>query len=241
MTIAWNVTVVGTADSTQDLVRRAAQAGEGEGYAVQALQQTKGKGRHGNEWDSPMGNLYLSALLRPRCTPEEAGQLAFVVALALSAAIDGYLDPDKNRKTLKWPNDSLIDGAKLSGILLESNLDAAGQVDWLIVGTGVNIFAPPEGRAGLDSLKTKPIFVNVFRDEYLAALGRFYTVWREKGFAPIREEWLQQAHGKGGPLTVRLPEVSFSGLFDGIDDKGSLLLKTPDGLRTFTAGDVHFG
>lgn len=241
MTVQWNVTVVGTAESTQGLVRRAAQAGEDEGYAVQALQQTRGRGRHGNEWDSPIGNLYLSALLRPGCTPTEAGQLAFVVALALSSAIGAYLDPDKNRKTLKWPNDILIDGAKLSGILLESNLDAGGQVDWLIIGTGVNIFAPPEGRAGLDMLKIKPIFVNKFRDEYLAALGATYALWQEKGFAPIREEWLQQAHGLGQPLTVRLPETSFAGLFDGIDDKGSLLLNVDGAVRTFTAGEVHFG
>lgn len=241
MTITWNPTVVGTADSTQDLVRRAATAGEAEGYAVQALQQTKGRGRHGNEWDSPMGNLYLSALLRPKTAPGDMGQMGFVVALALSAAMDSYIDPAKNTKTLKWPNDLLIDGLKISGILLETATAENGTVDWLIVGTGVNIFAPPEGRIGLDNIKTKPVFVNVFRDEYLEKLGFYYDLWQQKGFAPIREEWLKQAHGMGRPMTVRLPEVSYDGNFEGIDESGALLLKAGGAVRTFTAGDVHFG
>ncbi len=241
MTMKWNVTVVGTADSTQDLVRRAAQAGEPEGYAVQALQQTKGRGRHGNEWDSPIGNLYLSALLRPSSPPGDIGQMGFVVSLALSAAIDAYMDAAKNVKTLKWPNDILIDGLKISGILLESNFKPDGAIDWLIIGSGVNIFAPPEGRIGLDNIKTKPVFVNVFRDEYLEKLGFYYDLWTQKGFAPIREEWLKQAHGLGRPMKVRLPEVSFAGSFEGIDESGALLLKADGAVKIFTAGEVHFG
>jgi BirA family biotin operon repressor/biotin-[acetyl-CoA-carboxylase] ligase len=241
MTIKWNVTVLGTAESTQDLVRTAALSGEGEGYAVQSLQQTKGRGRHGNEWDSPMGNLYLSVLLRPKSGPETAGQMAFVVALALSAAIDPYIDPAKDRKSLKWPNDILIGGLKISGILLETNLKGIAAIDYLIVGTGVNIFAPPEGRVGLDSLKTKPVYVNVFRDEYLAQLAVYYDLWTKKGFAPIREEWLKQAHGLGQALKVRLPEITYEGTFEGIDDSGALLLKADGKVRTFTAGEVHFG
>lgn len=241
MTISWNVTVVGTAESTQDLVRRAASDGAAEGYAVQALQQTRGRGRHGNEWDSPMGNLYVSALLRPKNAPGDMGQMGFVVALALSAAMDAYIDPAKHAKTLKWPNDILIDNLKISGILLESAVAAGGAMDWLIVGTGVNIFAPPEGRIGLDNIKTKPVFVNVFRDEYLEKLGHYYDLWQEKGFAPIREEWLQQAHGLGRPLKVRLPEVTYAGNFEGINETGALLLRADGAVKTFTAGDVHFG
>jgi BirA family biotin operon repressor/biotin-[acetyl-CoA-carboxylase] ligase len=241
MTIAWNVMVLGTAESTQDLVRQAGQSGEGEGYAVQALQQTKGRGRHGNEWDSPMGNLYLSVLLRPPVGADTAGQMAFVVALALSAAMDGYVDRAAHTKTLKWPNDILIDGLKTSGILLETNIKDGLSVDYLIVGTGVNIFAPPEGRMGLDSIKTRPLYVNVFRDEYLEKLAYYYGLWVQKGFAPIREEWLQQAHGLGRTLTVRLPEVSYEGIFEGIDPAGALLLKVDGATRTFTAGEVHFG
>lgn len=241
MTIDWNVTVLGTAESTQDLVRAAAQDGAAQGYAVQALQQTKGRGRHGNEWDSPMGNLYLSVLLRPPGGPETAGQMAFVVALALSAAMDAYIDTAAHTKTLKWPNDILIDGLKTSGILLETNIKGTSGIDYLIVGTGINIFAPPEGRIGLDSIKTKSIYVNVFRDDYLARLAHYYDLWIEKGFAPIREEWLQQAHGIGAPLTVRLPEVSYEGVFDGINETGALLLNIDGAVKQFTAGEVHFG
>lgn len=187
-----------------------------------------------------MGNLYLSVLLRPSCGPDGAGQMAFVAALALSKAMASYLDPEKHRKTLKWPNDILIDGLKISGILLETNIKD-GVVDYLVIGSGVNIFASPEGRIGLDQVKTKPVYVNVFRDEYLAYLGAYYTLWRQKGFAPIREEWLQQAHGLGQALTVRLPEVRYDGIFDGIDDTGALRLKTGQEVKIFTAGEIHFG
>lgn len=187
-----------------------------------------------------MGNLYLSALLRPSCGPNGAGQIAFVAALALSKALEDYIDPEKDRKTLKWPNDVLVNGLKISGILLETNIKDAA-IDYLIIGSGVNIFAPPEGRIGLDGIKTKPVYVNVFRDEYLAHLAGYYSLWREKGFAPIREEWLQQAHGLGQALTVRLPEVRYEGLFDGIDETGALRLKAGDEVKMFTAGEVHFG
>lgn len=241
MTIDWNVTVLGTAESTQDLVRQAALAGEKQGYAVQSLQQTKGRGRHGNEWDSPMGNLYLSVLLRPQSGPETAAQMAFVVALALSSAMDAYIDAGAHVKTLKWPNDILVDGLKISGILLETNIRDLAEIDYLIIGTGVNIFAPPEGRIGLDSIRTKPVFVNVFRDEYLARLSHYYDLWTKKGFAPIREEWLKQAHGLGQALKVRLPEVTYEGTFEGIDESGALLLKADGKVRTFTAGEIHFG
>ena len=105
----------------------------------------------------------------------------------------------------------------------------------------MNILAPPEGRIGLDSVKKRPVFINVFRDDYLARLAQYYTLWREKGFAPIREEWLQQAHGLGQALTVRLPEVTYEGIFEGIDESGALLLKTGGQTRHFTAGEVHFG
>lgn len=235
----WDITVLGTASSTQDVLKQRAAQGAAEGTVIQSLQQTAGRGRHGNEWVSPMGNLYMSALLRPDCTADEAGQMAFAVALAVSAAMDSYIDASAHDKQLKWPNDVLVDGLKISGILLETNLKD-GRVEWLAVGAGVNIFAPPEERIGLDSIKTKPVFVNVFRDECLAHLKTYYHLWREKGFAPIRDEWLKQAYGIGTDITVRLPEVRLQGRFDGIDDTGALLLTQGGYTNTIRSGDVHF-
>jgi BirA family biotin operon repressor/biotin-[acetyl-CoA-carboxylase] ligase len=235
----WRPQILGTTPSTQDMVKNMADACEPEGLAIQSLQQTRGRGRHGNTWVSPMGNLYLSALLRPNCTPTKAAQLAFVAAVALSDAMDEVIDED-HVKTLKWPNDILIDGKKVSGILLESSLKDK-VVDYVVIGTGVNIFAPPEGSIGLDSVKRGPVFVNLFRDVYLSKLLSRYSEWKDKGFASIRDAWLKQAHGLGQDMTIRLPEISYHGVFKGIDDNGSLLAEIDGQPRIFTAGEVHFG
>lgn len=236
----WRVQVLGTTPSTQDVARGLAETGEPEGLVIQSLQQTKGRGRHGNDWVSPMGNLYCSVLLRPSCRADKAAQIAFVVALALSAAMGDVVE-EGHTKTLKWPNDILIDGRKISGILLETKLDNHGRVDYLIIGTGVNIFAPPEGAEGLDRIKKERLAVNTFRDLYLQKLQAHYKEWQDKGFAPVREAWLKQAHGLGETMTIRLPEASFAGTFDGIDDNGALIASVNGETRIFTAGDVHFG
>ena len=236
----WRVQVLGTTPSTQDVVSGLAETGEPEGLAVQALQQTKGRGRHGNSWSAPMGNLYISKLLRPSCRADKAGQLAFVVAVSLSDAMDEVIE-DGHTKTLKWPNDILIDGKKVSGILLESKLDKHGRVDYLVVGTGVNLFAPPEGAIGLDSIKKERLAVNTFRDLYLDKLHARYISWQDKGFAEIRQSWLKQAHGLGQEMQIRLPEITYRGVFDGIDENGTLIATVDGERRTFTAGEVHFG
>lgn len=236
----WNVSVVASVSSTQDVVKDLAAKGAPEGTVIQALLQTSGRGRHGNTWDSPMGNLYMSVLLRPDITVDKAGQAAFVVALALSSAMDVYMDGAAYDKRLKWPNDILIDGRKVSGILLETIL-AGDKVAALIVGIGVNILAPPEGRVGLNDVKTKPVYVNIFRDDVLKALERYDALWRGQGFAPIREEWLEKAYGLGREITVRLPEVTLTGVFDGIDPDGALILRQGDHQSLIRSGDVHFG
>ncbi len=236
----WRVQVLGTTPSTQDMVRNLADTGEPEGLAIQALQQTKGRGRHGNQWSSPMGNLYLSVLLRPACRSDKVGQMAFVVANALSETLDEFLE-DGHTKTLKWPNDVLVDGKKISGILLESKIDSHGRVDYLIVGTGLNIFAPPDGAASLDAMKKERIAINTVRDAYLARLLAHYKDWQDKGFGETRKAWLKQCHGLGQAINIRLPETSYQGVFEGIDDDGALMANIDGTLKKFTAGDVHFG
>lgn len=236
----WRVQVLGTTPSTMDMVRNLADTGEPEGLAIQALQQTQGRGRHGNSWSSPMGNLYISVLLRPACRPDRAAQMAFVAAVALSEAMENAMESG-HAKTLKWPNDVLIDGKKVSGILLETRLDTKGRVDYLIIGTGVNIFAPAENAIGLDAVKKDRIAINTFRDAYLSRLWARYAEWKEKGFAGIRDEWIKQAHGLGDPMRIRLPEVSYDGIFRGVDENGVLLAEVAGEIRSFTAGEVHFG
>lgn len=239
--VNWQIETYQSVESTQSHVQEAAVAGKPEGFVVQGMKQTGGKGRHGNHWESPVGNLYMSVLLRPTCAIEQAGQLSFVVAVALSAALDEVIDTAKHKKTLKWPNDILVDGLKLCGILLESNMKE-NKLDSIIVGTGVNIFAKPELATCLNDIAAEPVYINKVRDNILSKLSYYYSLWQEKGFAPIHEAWLKQAHGIGEPMTARLPNISHKGVFRGVTADGGLILQKDDGEETIIhAAEVHFG
>lgn len=239
--IEWQVQTYQSVESTQTLAHEAAEQGQGEGLVVQALKQEGGKGRHGNQWSSPIGNLYMSILVRPQCDIAQAGQMAFVVAVALSKALDDYIDPAKHTKTLKWPNDILIDGLKLSGILLESNMKD-NVLDSLVIGMGVNVFAAPALAVALNTVAVDPVYINKVRDNILDKLSYYYRFWQKSGFAPIREAWMSQAHGLNSPMTARLPNASHKGVFAGIDEAGSLLLKAEkDEVKIIHAAEVHFG
>lgn len=240
MPIQWRIEQYQKVVSTQNYVFDAVDEGEAEGFVIQALQQQGGKGRHGNQWTSPIGNLYLSILLRPQCDLTQAGQLAFVVAIALSSALDDYIDVRDHIKTLKWPNDVFIDGRKVSGILLESDI-RNNQLNAIVLGMGVNIFKAPELGVALNDVAKEPVYINKVRDTILNKLSYYYTMWREKGFAPIREAWLKQAHGLGQPMTARLPQESFKGIFKGIQEDGSLILVNDNHQEQIIhAAEVHF-
>lgn len=239
--IEWSVHTYAQLSSTQDYIKELAAQDFPEGEVIQCLVQNKGRGRHGNEWVSPMGNLYMSVLLRPECGADKAGQISFVAAVALSAAIDEILDKDKHHKTLKWPNDILIDGKKCAGILLESDLKD-GKVESLALGMGINIMAAPEGAVGLNDVTwDMQVPIHPFRDKVLEHLAKTYSEWRDKGFAPIRQRWLAEAHGLEKDMTARLSDKKIDGTFAGVDENGFLQLRTADGqMIDVSAGEVYF-
>jgi BirA family biotin operon repressor/biotin-[acetyl-CoA-carboxylase] ligase len=241
--VDWKVHTYASLPSSQDYVRELVNDEDEffpEGVVIQALSQTKGRGRHGRTWESPLGNLYISVLLRPNCDAAKAGQISFVVAVALSAAIDEVLAPG-HAKTLKWPNDILIDGQKCAGILLESELNADGSVKAMIVGMGINIHGAPEGAIGLQKVTNEiTVPVNKFRDMALEKLGHYYRLWQQDGFAPIRKLWLAQAQNLGKEITVTLGEKKMTGVFQDLDASGALKLAQNDGkVLDITSGDVY--
>ena len=236
--VSWKIHNYAQLPSTQDYVKELGDEGLPEGIVVQCMTQTKGRGRHGNIWTSPMGGLYMSALLRPECGAQIAGQLSFVVAVAVSAAMDEVL-ADGHKKTLKWPNDILIDGKKCAGILLESGMNGA-MVNWIAAGIGVNVLSAPEGAVCLQEVcKGRQVPIHPFRDVVLGHLSARYKHWRHHGFADIRDEWLAQAHALNQPIKARLAKDEFSGIFKGIDEKGALLLEQEPGkVLDITAADI---
>jgi len=239
MSILWNIEIFETIPSTQDVAKARVREGVKEGLVIQALQQSAGKGRHGNQWNSPAGNLYMSILLRPDCLADQAGQISFVIAVALSAAMDDFIDQG-HHKTLKWPNDILINNLKCAGILLESELTVDGRIESLIVGIGVNLLAPPESRAGLQQLSDKKIEIDAFRDHLLEQLNKYYSQWKKDGFAPIRELWLKQAHGLNQKIEVRLADKKMHGMFKNINKNGALQLEVNGQIITVNSGDIYF-
>lgn len=223
-----------TIGSTNDEAKRLAAAGAAHGSAVHADEQTAGRGRLARQWFSPPGNLYMSVLLRLDVPVSRLSELSFLTAVALADTVDALL-PKSLRATLKWPNDVLVNGAKIAGILLEHQDGAT------IVGAGLNVLhAPTTG-----SYKTASIVANGgmatvdgARDILLRQLGLHLEQWLQQGFEPIRAAWLARAHPVGSPLRVGLGARVLEGRFAGLDTDGALLLDTADGRRRITAGDV---
>jgi BirA family biotin operon repressor/biotin-[acetyl-CoA-carboxylase] ligase len=175
--------------------------------------------------------------------PGEAAQLSFAAALAVHDAATALLPADV-RIELKWPNDVLVEGRKVSGILLETAEGSDGApATALIVGIGMNVAAPPPD-AAYPATCLADHGSTAGPAEALSAvavgLERWYARWRDRAFAPLRDAWLARARGIGAPITVRLPDASVEGLFVDLDPSGALVLDAAGGRRTIGAGDVFF-
>jgi len=231
----WRVQKLDITTSTNDEVRRAAAAGEVEGFAVVAEQQTAGRGRQDRVWESPKGNLYCSVLLKPNDMPRTAGLYSFVVALAVRDTLRHLLP--ESVLTLKWPNDVLANGKKISGILLE----VAGDI--LIVGVGINVASYPGATlypaTSLVAEGAKSTDLTELLNRFLESLNIWHPRLPSDGFQPVREAWL--AHAQKGAMTVRLPRETVQGTFGGLDENGCLRLLLADGAeRSISTGDVLF-
>jgi BirA family transcriptional regulator, biotin operon repressor / biotin---[acetyl-CoA-carboxylase] ligase len=228
-----------TVGSTNAEALARARAGERGPLWITAAAQTAGRGRRGSQWVSPAGNLHATLLLTEPSPPQVAPQLSFVAALALHDAVAqgaGALTP---RLSVKWPNDLLLGGKKLAGILIEGDNEP---VFALAIGFGVNCAAHPQAAAypaiDLAAMGASVAPMQMF-SALSAAMTRRLDQWRcGAGFAQIRADWLTRAAGLGEPIRVRLVERELSGRFQGLDADGRLLLQTGDGVTAVTAGEV---
>jgi BirA family transcriptional regulator, biotin operon repressor / biotin---[acetyl-CoA-carboxylase] ligase len=227
-------------DSTNEEARRRAREGAAEGLLVWAKEQSAGRGRRGRSFASPPGNLYMSVLLRPTRSAVEAAQLSFAGALAVGDAAAALL-ADAARLSYKWPNDVLIDGRKLSGVLLESQAAGEGRLDWLVIGIGVNLASYPTGLE-FPAISLKAAGAGISVEALLMAVAERFLFWYERwqaaGFAPLRTAWLSRALGLGGGIRVRLQAEELLGRFAGLDEEGALLLEDAGGRRRIAAGDI---
>jgi BirA family biotin operon repressor/biotin-[acetyl-CoA-carboxylase] ligase len=228
-----------TLGSTNAEALARARAGERGPLWISATTQSAGRGRRGSIWVSPAGNLHATLLLTGPSPQDVAAQLSFVAALALHDAIAGCAPQAGPLLKLKWPNDVLLGGAKIAGILIEAENEPVFAV---AIGLGVNCTAHPTN-AAYPATDLAAAGALLAPDGLLAALASAMTYrlsqWqRGEGFAGIRADWLKRAGGLGEDIHVRLPEREFSGRFQGLDDAGRLLVDGAGGVTAVTAGEV---
>ena len=229
----WTLVALDSVGSTNDEASRLADAGAAEGTVVWAGEQTGGRGRRGRHWVSPVGNLYSSTILRPDCAAPRATELGFVAALAVSDIIPAGRDV-----RVKWPNDVMVDGGKVAGILLESSIGQGGLVEHVIAGIGVNVgFAPQVAEMRYPGAALGGSVEGAL-EQLTRALCRRLAEWRRDGFAAVRAAWLDRAGPLGVEVDVRLGEELVRGRFAGVDPEGALLLETPAGPRTIVSGEL---
>lgn len=230
--------------STNSECLERARAGDPGRLWVTARRQLGGRGRRGRAWISEPGNLYASLLLIDAAPQAALASLPLVVALALHRAITAEMPFAGERIRIKWPNDILVDGRKVSGILIEAEGLADGR-NAIVIGCGVNIAHKPENplypatslaEAGA-STSPEALFARL-----MVKLAHALDVWqRGEGVDAIVADWKAQVHGIGQPITVNLPDRSLSGIFAGIERDGLLALRVDSGetLR-IASGDVFF-
>jgi BirA family biotin operon repressor/biotin-[acetyl-CoA-carboxylase] ligase len=220
-------------DSTNDVALDLMRQGAAHGTIVTAEEQRAGRGRRGRTWWSPRGNLYASIIVRPD-VGTAVGQLAFVTAVAASGAVGAGI-PIR----FKWPNDLLVDGRKLGGILIDAESDGA------VIGLGINVASAPDGTpypvTSLTAIGYGTISVGELLASVCRSLETWYVGWKREGFSPVRDAWLARAAGMGETMAVRSATTEMRGVFAGLDGDGALLLETADGRRRVTSGEVVFG
>lgn len=225
-------------DSTQDSVWKLGLAGEPEGTVVFAERQTKGKGRLARKWISPSGGIYFSLLLRPEfLLLGEVSQISLVIALAAIKAIKKVTGVSCQ---VKWPNDIILSGKKLGGVLCEINAET-DKVNFIVVGVGININSkdlPPEAISLL--LNTRKRFRRVeIAKAILSEIEDCYQRARKDKFSSLLKQWSKFCILWGKRIRVKIFDRIIEGEAQGIDERGYLLLRSNNGLISkLSAGDI---
>ncbi len=230
-----------TVGSTNDHAKTLAKNGYPDGTLVWTHEQTSGRGRHGNQWVSSSGNLFMSLVLRPHKNATLVGQLSFVTAVALAKTIEPLL-PTGSKVELKWPNDLMINEKKAAGILLETELNGVAPVNWVVVGVGVNIKAAPEGATSLTAAGARAdLEASDFLTSFIQNFVEIKSLWEKDLFNLIHKEYTSRSYNLGKNINIRMANETISGIYEGIDQTGALIITLNNGSkRIVTSGEVFF-
>lgn len=201
-----------------------------------ADKQAEGRGRTGKSWISPEGNLYASLIINQEKDVSKLTELTFVTALAVGNTILSFINGLNLQ--YKWPNDVLIDGKKISGILLEKKSNS----NWLIIGIGINVnHAPLLGTTRISNYGESVSHMDLLK-ELIINFNKLRKQWLFDGFYAIREMWLKKAFKMNEQISVKLADKLYEGIFADIDKSGKLVFQQNDGsLIYFDAGELFIG
>ncbi len=235
--------------STNQIALECALNGDTGKVWIVSKNQQGGRGRLGRHWQTPVGNLASTLLLNEAYPLQSVANLGFIAGVALAQTIESLLIEAglqaKHAVKLKWPNDVLINGAKLCGILVETT-NLAGARFGIAIGMGTNIVTHPQDLP-YNAVSLADLGIKITAEKLFEMLSHHwhvnYMLWQEgRGISAIRDAWLQYAHGLGGPVNLMLNSELISGSFETINDDCCLVIKKDNGaLVAVTAGDVFFG
>ena len=229
--------------STNEDIALLAKQNAGAWTVVQALEQNSGRGRHGKTWDSQRGNLFMSLLLRPAVGSRHWGELSFLSAVAVATILSEYIN--SQRIEVKWPNDVLINGKKIAGILLEV-LNFGAKAPAVVMGIGINISKKPKEFeypvTCIQDYKNEITSSDEVLTSLLHSFVHWFRIWENDGFDMIRTEWMKRAYKLDGTVEVEGKNGSLDKFkFKGIDAEGAMLLDDENGTRNlYRAGTVRF-
>lgn len=227
-------------ESTMDEARLKVLAGAEDGTVIVAYQQNEGRGRRGRGWESSLGNVHLTYITYSNLPLDQAVQLSFVACVAIGEELVGILPPTE-ALSYKWPNDILLNEKKVGGILLEAMTLSGKKETAYLIGCGLNLKnCPQEVRYPTTSFEKEGVFLLL--EDTLRGIGssldRYISLWKKEGFAPIRDLWERRAARLGQTITFESDEKVYTGKFEGINEDGLLILKSPQGRLELIAGDI---
>ncbi|MDG1437502.1 MAG: biotin--[acetyl-CoA-carboxylase] ligase [Emcibacteraceae bacterium] len=226
-------------DSTNKQAVRQIEAGAGSGLWITAEEQISGRGRGGREWVSSSGNLFSTLIFETGKSLGQSAQLSFVTSLAVRSTVEKFVFGADIK--CKWPNDVLVNGKKISGILLETHQKMDGPT-LMFIGIGINVNHHPD--KGLYPASHINEYADISVSDVFNSLAEnmsyWLNVWQNNGFEEIRQSWLKYAKGKSEQIVVRLPNEELNGRFVDLDRDGALMLDTGTEIKLIHSGDVFF-
>ena len=231
-------------DSTNEVAKKLAREGAPEGTIIIAESQSRGKGRRGKKWISPLGGAWLSIILRPNTLPINAPQLTFIAGVAAAQTIKDEYGLDAG---IKWPNDVLIDKKKVCGVLTEISTEI-DTIDYIVTGIGIDAnidvnLLPPELRDTTTSIKSEldhDISRMILVQKFLGNFETMYDEFNKGNFQEILRKWRQLSKTIGRQVEIRKGTEFIRGEAVGVNSKGALILELEDGtLQKIISGECR--